>query len=75
MPRPEALRDGVLRCFFSTASGWGIAAVEDGRASVRLLGGTLDLAEATIEHPELGGFRLSAATRVTAGETVELTST
>ncbi len=74
VPRAEALRDGALRCFFSTAAGWGIAAVADGRASLQLLGGTLDLAEATVEHPELGRFRLPSPTRLTAGETVELTA-
>ena len=72
VPRSEALRDAALRCFFSTATGWGIAAVENGKATLRLLGGTLDLAEATVEHPELGRFRLPTATRVSAGETVEL---
>jgi len=45
VPRSEALRDAALRCFFSTATGWGIAAVENGKATLRLLGGTLDLAE------------------------------
>ena len=71
-PRSEALRDGGLRCFFSTAAGWGVARAEDGRASLELLGGTLDLAEATVEHPELGRFTLPTATRLGAGESVEL---
>lgn len=73
-PRAEALRDGALRCFFSTARGWGVCRVDDAGASLRLLGGTLDLAEASVDHPTLGRFRLAAPTVITAGQETHLVS-
>ena len=71
-PRPEALRDGTLRCFFSTARGWGVCEAESGQTTLRLLGGTLDLAEASVVHPDLGRFRLATPTVLSAGQTVRL---
>ena len=71
-PRSEALRDGTLRCFFSTARGWGVCEAENGQTTLRLLGGTLDLAEASVVHPALGRFRLAAPTVLSAGQTVRL---
>lgn len=71
-PRPEALREGTFETFFSAADGWGSCRVDSDGAVLRLLGGALELAEATVVHPELGTYRLAAPASLAAGESVEL---
>ncbi|HEU5485641.1 MAG TPA: GH116 family glycosyl-hydrolase [Microlunatus sp.] len=71
-PRSAAVQGGAFQGLFTTAHGWGSCRVDRDGASLRLLGGTLELAEATITHPELGRHVLAEPVTLTAGQSVEL---
>ncbi len=72
-PVTAALEGEAFRSFFSTGSGWGRCEAGPDGARLELLGGRLELAEAVVEHPTAGRYELSAATTLTAGDSIDLT--
>lgn len=71
-PHAEALRDGAYEGFFSTGSGWGTCRADSAGASLVIMGGILDLADAVVAAPGLGRHRLAAPVQLRAGEMIML---
>ena len=70
--RPR-LRDERMRTVFTTGTGWGELILSPGGAELRLLGGRLDLATLSVEHPHLGTLSGGPA-HLTPGGVHRLTS-
>jgi non-lysosomal glucosylceramidase len=73
-PHAAALDGGTGRLFVSTGTGWGELELRPDGARLRLLWGEVQLSELDVRHPTGAAFALDAPTRLTAGDSVELTA-
>ncbi len=74
-PVDAALDSDTFRTFFSAGDGWGSCEIGPDGASLRLLGGGLQLDEVVIEHPSLGRYILESPATIAAGEELTLALT
>jgi hypothetical protein len=71
-PRDAALDGDAFRSFVSTADGWGEVEASPAGASIRVLGGTLGVAEAVVEHPAFGRWTLAEPVGAASGDRIDL---
>ena len=56
---PKVHRNGHFRTIWSTGSGWGEVLIEDGAVSIKLLGGTINLASISVQNAQFDARAIS----------------
>ncbi|NNC13553.1 hypothetical protein HII28_16925 [Planctomonas sp. JC2975] len=72
-PVRQAFREGKASLPFTAGTGWGVVDLDERRATLRVLGGDLDVDSVEVEHPASGLFS-AAPGALSAGDTIDLTA-